>query len=272
MNAPRAAPVHDPIRRRRLYEEIERRLEEEITSGRLRIGDTMPSERELMQRYGVGRPAVREALLALGRKGLVRVGAGERTRVSKPTVGAVVEGVSGAVSMLLATPEGIRDLQHARRFFECALARQAATEGDRAAVARLGERLAANRAALGDPAAFERTDVEFHYELALIAGNPIFSSLHQATVGWLMQQRTISLMQPGALRAAWRFHARVYEAIASHDADEAERAMREHLLAVERYYWKSARTAPGASAPTTARAGSPVADASPESGPARPAR
>lgn len=243
MNAPRAAPVHAPIRRRRLYEEIEQRLEDEITSGRLRIGDTMPSERELMQRYGVGRPAVREALLALGRKGLVRVGAGERTRVSKPTLGAVVEGVSGAVSMLLATPEGIRDLQHARRFFECALARQAAADADRAAIARLADRLAANRAALGDPAGFERTDVEFHYELALVAGNPIFPSLHQATVGWLTQQRTISLMQPGALRAAWRFHARVYEAIAAHDPDEAERAMREHLQAVERFYWKSARGA-----------------------------
>lgn len=193
-----------------------------------------------MQHFGVGRPAIREALLSLQKKGLVRVGAGERTRVSRPTPDAIVEGVSGPVSLMLANPEGVRDLQHARRFFECALARHAALEASPVEIARLAGRLAANRAALKHPGEFERTDVEFHYELALIAGNPIFSALHQATVGWLMHQRTISLMQPGAMRAAYRFHEEVYQAIEEHDADEAEARMRAHLLSVERYYWRTA--------------------------------
>ena len=199
----------------------------------------MPSERDLMQRYGVGRPAIREALLSLRNKGLVRIGAGERTRVAKPTLEAVVEGVSGPVSLMLATPEGVRNLQHARRFLECALARHAARHATPVQVDGLRARLDANRAALDDPHAFERTDVEFHYELALISGNPIFSSLHQATVGWLTQQRTISLRQPGALRAAYRYHARVFDAIAARDPDAAEAAMESHLGSVERYYWKT---------------------------------
>ena len=234
------APREGRITRRRLYEEVERRLEEEITSGRLKAGDAIPSERDLMQRYGVGRPAIREALLSLRNKGLLRVGAGERTRVSRPTIDAIVEGVSGPVRLMLADPQGIRNLQHARRFFECALARLAAAEANAAGVTRLRSRLEANRASLNDPAAFERTDVEFHYELALLAGNPIFASLHQATVGWLMQQRRISLMQPGAMRAAYAFHQRVFDAIAAHDPDDAESAMRAHLESVERYYWRTA--------------------------------
>lgn len=243
-----------PILRRRLYEEVERRLEDEITSGRLKAGDTIPSERDLMQRYGVGRPAIREAVLSLRNKGLLRVGTGERTRVSRPTIDAIVEGVSGPVRLMLADPQGVRDLQHARRFLECALARQAAAEGNGAEIARLRTRLEANRAALNDPTAFERTDVEFHYELALIAGNPIFSSLHQATVGWLMQQRTISLMQPGAMRSACVFHQRVFDAIAAHDPDAAELEMRAHLESVERYYW---RTAGDSAAPATRRRRAP---------------
>jgi GntR family transcriptional regulator, sialic acid-inducible nan operon repressor len=228
-----------PIRRRRLYEEVEQRLQEEIASGRLKAGDPMPSERDLMHYFGVGRPAIREALLALQRKGLLRIGAGERTRVSQPTAAAVVEGVSGAVSLMLANPQGVRNLQHARRFLECALARHAAAEATAAQVARLEHRLAANRAAIIDMRAFERTDVEFHYELAQIAGNPIFASLHQATVGWLTQQRTITLMRPGALRGAYRFHEEIYQAIAAHDADLAESRMKAHLLSVERMYWRS---------------------------------
>jgi DNA-binding FadR family transcriptional regulator len=233
-----------PIRRRRLYEEVEQRLQNEITSGRLRAGDPMPSERVLMQHFGVGRPAIREALLSLQKKGLLRIGAGERTRVSRPTVDAVVEGVSGPVSLMLANPQGVRDLQQARRFLECALARHAAAEATPADIERLAKRLAANRAALKHPTEFERTDVEFHYELALIAGNPIFSSLHQATVGWLRQQRTITLAQAGAMRGAYRFHEEVYQAVAAHDADAAEARMKAHLLAVERYYWRAVSRGP----------------------------
>ena len=234
------APEPAPIRRRRLYEEVERRLEEEIAGGRLKAGDALPSERKLMQHFGVGRPAIREAILSLQRKGLLRVGAGDRTRVSRPTVEAIVRGVSGAVSLMLADAQGVRELQHARRFFECALVRHAATDATPADLGRLARRLAANHAALRHPADFERTDVAFHYELALIARNPIFASLHQATVGWLIQQRTVSLMQPGAMRSAYRFHEQVYEAIARHDADQAEARMKAHLLSVERYYWRTA--------------------------------
>jgi DNA-binding FadR family transcriptional regulator len=232
-----------PIRRQRLYQEVERRLEDDITTGRLKVGDAVPSERDLMQRFGVGRPAIREALLALQRKGLVRIGAGERTRVARPTIDAVVDGVSGAVRLILATPEGVRDLQQARRFFECALARHVAQHAGPQQIERLRARLAANKAALIDPATFERTDVEFHYEIALCAGNPIFPSLHQATLGWLTQQRTVSLMQPGALRAAYAFHERIFEAIAAHDVQAAEDAMEAHLSAVEQYYWKTAAPA-----------------------------
>jgi GntR family transcriptional repressor for pyruvate dehydrogenase complex len=242
-------PRDETIPRRRLYEEVERRLADDIASGRLRAGDPMPSERDLMQRFGVGRPAIREALLSLRNKGLVRIGAGERTRVSRPTIDAVVEGVSGPVSLMLANAEGVRDLQQARRFFECALARHAANEATSSQIARLQERLAANQASLDDATAFERTDVEFHYELALIAGNPIFASLHQATVGWLTQQRTITLMQPGAMRAAYNYHRRVFEAIAARDADAAESAMRAHLVSVERYYWRTQKAPAGNARP-----------------------
>ena len=231
--------IDSPILRRRLYEDVEMRLEADITSGRLRAGDVVPSERDLMKRFGVGRPAVREAILSLSRKGLLRVGAGERTRVSTPTIDVVVKGVSGPVSMLLANPQGVRDLQDARRFFECGLARQAALQARPPAISRLRARLDANRDALAYPADFERTDVEFHYELALISGNPIFAALHQATVGWLMHQRTVSLMQRGALKSAYRYHERIFEAIAAHDPDTAADIMRMHLLSVERYYWRT---------------------------------
>src|SRR5918999_1067753 len=53
----------DLIQRRKLHEEVALRIEEMIHSGRYAVGAQLPSERELTERFGVGRPSVREALL-----------------------------------------------------------------------------------------------------------------------------------------------------------------------------------------------------------------
>ena len=63
---PEPAPTKEaaePIRRRKLYEEVVARLEARILAGKLLPGDPLPSERELMRYFGVGRPAIREACL-----------------------------------------------------------------------------------------------------------------------------------------------------------------------------------------------------------------
>ena len=63
----------DPIVRRKLSDEVLDRLKSMIASGELSPGDEMPSERELMARFQVGRPAVREAMQALAGMGLVAI-------------------------------------------------------------------------------------------------------------------------------------------------------------------------------------------------------
>ena len=50
-----------PIQRRKLADEVRDRLLDLIRADRLAPGDALPSERTLMQRFEVGRPAVREA-------------------------------------------------------------------------------------------------------------------------------------------------------------------------------------------------------------------
>jgi len=57
--------VSEPIVRKKLSDEVFARLKHMIETGELKAGDDMPSERELMERYGVGRPAIREAMQAL---------------------------------------------------------------------------------------------------------------------------------------------------------------------------------------------------------------
>jgi GntR family transcriptional regulator, sialic acid-inducible nan operon repressor len=227
-----------PIRRRKLYEDIVVRIEEMINAGAYLPGDQLPSEREIMGTYGVGRTSVREALFALQKMGLVTLNSGERARVTEPTVHTLVGELSGAVRHLLSRPDGVHHFQQARVLFEVALVRHAATHATDAQIITLEALLDANKAAVGQERAFERTDVAFHYGLAEIAGNPIFTALHAAIADWLVEQRTISIRARGSDRAAFRAHKRILECIVAHDIDGAEAAMRDHLAQVEKFYWQ----------------------------------
>ena len=89
---------------------------------------------------------------------------------------------------------------------------------------------------------FQRTDVAFHYVLAVIPKNPIFPAIHAAIVEWLMQQRHVTLTWPGrkgTAQQAYDAHAAIYDAVAAHDPDRAEEAMRAHLAHVASVYWEA---------------------------------
>jgi DNA-binding transcriptional MocR family regulator len=102
------------------------RIQGRIVELGLRPGDQLPSERELMGEFGVGRSAVREAMLSLQRMGIVSVSSGERARVGQLTTEVMVKQLSGLAQLLLAQPKGIEQFQDARMLLEVGLARVAA--------------------------------------------------------------------------------------------------------------------------------------------------
>lgn len=231
-----------PIHRRKLSEEVAAQLQAMMLNNQLLPGQTLPSERELMALFNVGRSSVREALYALQRMGLVSIRNGEPACVTKPTAQALVNELSGAVAHILLDPRGAREMQQARTLYEILLVRYAATHASADDLARLKQALDRNEAALGDMEAFAKTDVEFHQLLAEIPGNSIFTSLQSALASWLTEQRHGSLRIKDAAQDAFQSHRRIYEAIAARDADAAERAMQRHLDNVGDFYWQARET------------------------------
>ncbi len=206
-----------------------------IRRGEMVDDGRLPSERELMRHFGVGRPSVREALLHLSKMGLVEVRSGERARVTRPTPQVVIEQLAGPARHLMALPGGAQDFQGARLFFEIGLARHAAQYATPEDIEALRAALEANRETIGDLQEFERTDVDFHYVLALIMRNRIFTAIHAALADWLHEQRRTTLAQ-GVDLTAYQSHVAIFEAVAAHDADRAEHAMRDHLeFVADRY-------------------------------------
>src|SRR5258708_13387011 len=92
------------IKRRRLYEDVASGLEQMIRDANFAPGDQLPSERDLMVRFGVGRPAVREAMFHLQKMGVIEVRSGERARVTRPTPKAVPESLATPPAPFLAEP------------------------------------------------------------------------------------------------------------------------------------------------------------------------
>jgi GntR family transcriptional repressor for pyruvate dehydrogenase complex len=230
---------------RKKFEEIAEHLELLRLSGRLSLGDKVPSERDLMAQFGAGRASVREALFTLQRKGLLTARAGAASRVSRPSADTMVSELSGAARHMLSMPGGVRDLQHARALFEIGLARHAALHASPEDLAGLRDALDQNGAAK-DQATFEKTDVMFHYTLAMIAHNPIFTSLHLALSDWLSDQRRVSALAGATFAGIYAQHRAVYEAIAHRDAAAAQVAMERHLEAVARFYWQQMSSGEGA--------------------------
>jgi DNA-binding FadR family transcriptional regulator len=226
------------IERKKLFEHVAAHLESQILSGRLRPGDILPPERDLQATFGVGRPAIREALIALQKAGLVELTNGARARVKMPTASQIFTGMAPAVRQLLSTDEGQRHFQRTRLFFEVGLAREAARMATEADIAALRTALENNRRSIGLTDSFVQTDIAFHFELARMAKNPVFDALHDQMSDWLKDQRTVTLAEPGQEAIACQAHAAICDGIIAHDPDAAEAAMRMHLEQLFATYWR----------------------------------
>lgn len=220
-----------PIKRRKLYQEVMDRLIELIRDQKLMPGDQLPSERQLMDEYGVGRPAVREAFQNLERLGIIEIKHGERARITVPSSGFIIDQIGVITNYLLnSSPQHVEHLREARILFEVELARRAALKASDEDIDRVRKRLLDHQAARHDLGNFLERDMLFHREIAGIDGNPIYPAVVQAMFEWLHRHHPGLVRAPGAEAVTLAEHQRIFEAIAAHDPEAAVTAIRDHLL------------------------------------------
>jgi DNA-binding FadR family transcriptional regulator len=226
-----------PQTRRKLSEAVIERLLERIRTHRLKPGDRLPSERQLMSEYDVGRPAIREALQQLEHLGLVEIRHGGRARMAEPSLSQIVEQLSAAMRHLLTNSStSLENLKESRLMFETGMVRIAAKKRSAGDVARLRAVLEAERAALGDRERFVTLDGEFHREIAAMSGNPIFAVVCEAIFQWLADFYRGAVSVPGLEELTLREHEQIITAIEAGDAGAAGDRMADHLLRANELY------------------------------------
>jgi len=223
-------PVYLPIKpKERLYQEIVDQIQQQILSGALKPGDQIPAERDLAERFGVSRTAVREAIKSLTEKGLIEVFVGRGTFVTNLTTDRVVESIT---LLLRNEQDNIESLQEARELLEAATARLAASRRSDAHVARLRAITSEMEEEHSISPRLVDGDTEFHVEVARATGNPVLALFSQTIVAMLRAERLYREGVEIPLAAAFADHREIVDAIEDRDEARASQAMTDHLAHV----------------------------------------
>lgn len=243
-------PEAEKITRRKLADEVLDRLTRAIESGEYPPGSQLPSERDLMTAYGVGRPAIREALQALGQRRIIAISHGERARVVQPTPADLFLQIDHAARHLLTTsPQSLEQLKEAREFFEVGMAAEAARRARSEDIVRLEASLAAQQRCLKiSPQAFVSADMAFHTTIASITRNAVFEAVSRAMLQWLSRFHAGLLHWQKHEHITLAEHRGILDAIAARDAEQAAERMRDHLRRTAGNYAAASRSAPRARA------------------------
>lgn len=171
---PSSESIDAPIVRQKLSDQVFDRLWAMVQSGELSAGDTMPSEPALMERFGVGRPAVREALQSMANKGLISISHGERSELNKLTAGIAFEQVDDIAKLLLfSEPSNLENLKQFRKILEAGSIHIAARNCTAEAIADLRSLVEYQRSKLGQEKAFIEANIAFHVAIAKLTENPL---------------------------------------------------------------------------------------------------
>lgn len=166
--------MENPIKRKAICDEVANQLQKQITAGKLKKGDKLPSEPELMHQFGVGRSSIREAIRILATSGLLRVQQGLGTFV------AMENGTPMPWYKRLENSSSI-DLNEVRQLLELKIAEKAAINRNKKDIALLTkllkQRLDAAKKNLPDECI--DYDIQFHIAIADAAKNEILADLYK---------------------------------------------------------------------------------------------
>lgn len=223
--------VKGRAQRPRAYVKVLSCLLGDIRAGVYRVGQPLPSERDLMEAFGVGRPAVREALAALTRIGLVDVSPGMRAHVRRLTLKRLLQEVGMALEIYSGTPTGWRQLFALRFVIEISLTRLLAGSMTDSQMNNLKKMLEVQRSLLdaGNIRDFATEDIRFHRYLVRCMNSKLLALLAENFSRWLVAPLYASMRMQSQGERTYAAHCAIYQALQERSPDMAEKSMRTHL-------------------------------------------
>lgn len=221
-----------PVSSSKLYIQIYNQIHDAIVSGRYKVGDRLPSEKELCGMFSVSRVPVREALSALELNGFVESmqGAGVYVRRVVPAGEEWSHGVEP------------QDIIRARMALEPDIARLAAEQINEAQREELSDIIERFTKEAEQDVYTTAVDKEFHLFLARTGGNTLYLSIMEL-IFRAMEQRMWELILHRTIATRKyreqnnREHLQIAKAVLDRRADDAYAFMKNHMEELYERYW-----------------------------------
>jgi DNA-binding FadR family transcriptional regulator len=228
----------EPIKTESLKDVFVLRFEELILSGKLKIGQKLPSERELALQLGVSRPVVHEGLVLLTTRGLVSL---------KPRFGATVNDYrkEGSITLLSSLihyqkgklePELLESLLQMRLLLEPPFARLAAENRTQEQVREFQRILEMEESAdARNTQMITDLDFDFHLLIAVASGNTVYPLLLNSFRPVYTNLSGQFFKDPQVIAAVHQYHRNMIKAIEAGHGGKATSVMKEILCHGEKH-------------------------------------
>jgi DNA-binding FadR family transcriptional regulator len=231
-----------PFRVPKTAELVARDLRSRIVRGELKDGDTLPAEGELVERYSVSRPTLREALRILESEALLTVTRGSRggPRVHQPDPRLAARHF-GLVLQSRGTT--LASIFGARLLIEPSCVYLVASTARRSAVPLLTEHVEEQRAAMAakDEARHSRASARFHRALIELTGNMplillmnMLTHIYESHIATAALAANVQRTDAGSRQRGLKVHEKLVSLIEAGAADEAEAFWRKQLESIDK--------------------------------------
>jgi DNA-binding FadR family transcriptional regulator len=218
-----------------LHEHVIREIGRRIVGGELPPGTALPSEATLVEKLGVSRTALREALRVLGAKGLVEARQKKGTIVRPKEEWNFLD--PDVFAWRLDSNElerVVAELHQLRHIIEPLAASLAASEAKARDFEVLKGAYREMEVAANDGVAFVDPDVRFHLAIIAASDNSLLSSLGQIIAVALRAYFAIGIDNPDGQIPSLPYHKAVLDAIIARDPAAARVAMQNVIEHSER--------------------------------------
>jgi GntR family transcriptional repressor for pyruvate dehydrogenase complex len=217
------------VSKQSIPDSVSKQIQQLIAKRKLKAGDKLPSQRDLAEQLGVGRPAIREALKRLEAMGIVKVQHGKSSTIEKVDLSTIMGNVS---NLLELAPIDVLQLLEAKEIveFKCSeLASQRATEKDLIEMKGYLEEMEKNKK---NPKVHAEADYLFHFTIVKAADNPFIIEIMKVLGKMIEKAIEETAIEDDLIgrERAMRYHRSLYRAIRQKDGKKAAEVLHKHSL------------------------------------------
>ena len=222
--------IFNPIGEKRLFQKVVDQIRVAIFQGKLRQGDKLPPEEELVTIFRVSRSAVREAVKVLESAGLlvVRRGHGGGTFVRERDISSLVSAYADLLRLSLVD---VSELTRTREILESAVIRQLGNNISSQDFENLrwNIREAERHHLLGENEKRLTLNIDFHVALARLSRNVVLELNVTAVVSLLHYYLVATKVTPEMGQATIESHLQITDFLERGAIDEAMAANQAHI-------------------------------------------